>query len=112
VVKAVVLDRRIGIERPTITKDSYGAVVTTWALLATVWAEVVDELPSRSEAVEQGLATAKNRTRIRFRYRSDVTSDMRVTIRGATDRIFNIIGGPAEIGRHEYCEVMCEEYRP
>ena len=105
------LDRRITFEYPSVTADEYGAPVTTWKTLATVWANVQDVLPSRSEAVtQQVLSQSKNQTRIRFRYRADVNSAMRIVLRGATDRVFNIVGGPAEIGRHEYMEIMCEVY--
>lgn len=105
------LDRRITIEYPSVTADEYGAPVTAWRTLATVWANVQDVLPSRSEAVtQQVLNQAKNQTRIRFRYRSDVNSAMRIVLRGATDRVFNIVGGPSEIGRHEYMEVVGEVY--
>jgi hypothetical protein len=35
---------------------------------------------------------------------------MRITVRGATDRVLQIVGGPAELGRHEYTEIVCEAY--
>jgi SPP1 family predicted phage head-tail adaptor len=106
------LDRRICIEKKVVTRDpDYNTEVITWAVLATVWANVQDEMPSRSETTKEDLIVASRRARIRFRYRSDVTSAMRVTIRGAIDRVLQIIGGPAEIGeRHTYTEIMCEEY--
>lgn len=104
----VVLDRRCTIEVPTVTQGDYGEPINSWALLATVWCNVQDDLPSKSEAVQQGLVIAKNRARIRFRYLATVTSACRITIRGATDRTFNIVGGPAELGNHQYHEVYCE----
>jgi len=104
-------DRRITIEYPVSSTDpNYGTPITVWTLLATVWANVQDVLPSRSESVQQGLETARNQSRIRFRYRSDVTSAMRITVLGATDRVLQIVGGPAELGRHEYTEIVCEQY--
>ena len=111
VVNVGPLDKRISIEKKVVTKDpDYGTEVIAWALLATPWANVQDVLPSRSESVQQGLETARNQVRIRFRYRSDVTSAMRITVRGATDRVLQIVGGPAELGRHEYTEIVCEQY--
>ena len=105
------LDRRIIIEKKVVTQDpDYGTEVVTWATLATVWANVQDVLPSRSEAVQRGLEIARNQTRIRFRYRSDVTSAMRITLLDGTGRVLQIVGGPAELGRHEYTEVVCEAY--
>ena len=100
------LDTRIRIEYKVTTQDAdYGTPVITWTLLAVVWANVQDVMPSRSESVRQGLEGARNQTRIRWRFRSDVDSSMRVVI---GSRILAIIAGPAELGRHEYQEVVCE----
>lgn len=104
----VVLDKRATIEAPTVAQGDYGEPLSSWALLATVWCQVQDDLPSKSEAVQQGLVVNKSRARIRFRYLATVTSACRITVRGATDRVFQIIGGPAELGRHEYMEVLGE----
>ena len=104
----IVLGKRCTIESPTVGQGDYGEPIQTWAVLATVWANVQDDLPSKSEAVQQGLVVAKNRARIRFRYLSTVTSACRITVRGATDRVFQIIGGPAELGKHEFMEVLGE----
>lgn len=105
----VVLDRRITIEQPVSTSDgTFGTPVITWAPLAVVWAEVQDAIPSRSESVKMGLAVALNNVRVRYRYRTDVNSSMRIRISGPVERVLNIIAGPAELGRHEYSEVVCE----
>lgn len=116
------LNRQISIERKSVTQDStYGTETVAWVPLVAAagspvvaerfWAEVQDALPSRSESVRNGLAVAKNQTRIRMRHRSDVDSTMRITVHGSADVIFQIIGGPAEIGgRKAYLEMMCERY--
>jgi SPP1 family predicted phage head-tail adaptor len=115
------LDRRITIEQKSVTTDAtYGNQVITWVPLAyeagspsvaqKFWANVVDVQPSRSEAVKQGLVTARNQTRITIRYRSDVDSAMRVTVHGETDVIYQIVGGPAMIGRKQWLEMVCEKY--
>lgn len=106
----VKLDKRIYIEYPVLTQDAYGAAVTTWKILGVTWANVEDVIPSRSESVKQGLSMAKNQTRFRFRYRSDVTSAMRFVIRGDTDVVYSIVGGPAELGRRQYTECVGEVY--
>lgn len=104
----VVLDKRITIEQKVVTQDStYGTDIITWSVLATVWAEVQDVLPSRSESVKQGLAQARNQVRIRYRYRQDVDSSMRVRV---GTRTLQIVGGPAELGQHSYSEIVCESY--
>jgi len=104
------LDRRVTIEYPVAGQDTNsGRPVITWAVLAVVWAEVQDVMPSRSEGVRQGLIVARNQTRVRYRYRADVTSAMRMTVAGSPDRVLQIIADPAAIGsRNSYCEVVCE----
>jgi head-tail adaptor len=116
------LTRLITIERKQVTQDTqYGTEIITWVPLAVLpgspavveqfWAEVQDALPSRSESVLQGLAVARNQTRIRIRWRSDIDSSMRITVHGDTDVMYQIIGGPAEIrGRRIMLEMMCERY--
>lgn len=100
------LDRRIRLEERTSTLDD-GAPVNTWTLVATVYAELRDVAPSRSEAVKQGLAVARNQTRCRIRWRDGVTSAMRVVWDGVA---YNIVGGPAELGRREFMELVLERY--
>lgn len=90
---------------------SFGTEVVTWMRLALVWVEVYDLLPSRSESVRQGLATARNQVRIRMRYRPDVTSDMRIVVHGGgVDTVYEIVGGPAVLGRREALEMVCERW--
>ena len=121
-VAAGTLNRLITIERKQVVQDaSYGTEVITWVPLAVLpgspavaekfWAEVQDVLPSRSESVQQGLALARNQTRIRIRWRNDIDSSMRITVHGDADVVYQIVGGPAEIrGRRIMLEMMCEKY--
>ena len=120
-MRAGQLDRRITIERKVVTQDAtYGSEIITWTPLvvlpgsptvaASLWANVVDVQPSRSEAVKQGLSVATNQTRVTIRYRSDVDSSMRITVHGDTAVVDQIVGGPAMIGRKEWLEMMCERY--
>jgi SPP1 family predicted phage head-tail adaptor len=106
------LDKRITIEQKSVTQDpNYGTEVITWATLASrIPANVQDALPSKSESVANGIRIATQPARIRIRYRASITSDMRVTIHGATDRVCQIVGGPAEIGRREWLEMVVEAY--
>lgn len=120
-MRAGQLDRQVTIEKKQVTQDAtYGTDVVTWVPLVAqpgsptvaqrFWAQVQDVLPSRSESVTQGLAVARNQSRLRMRYRSDVTSDMRVIVHKATDAIYQIVGGPAVIGRNEWLEMVIEKY--
>ena len=110
---APILDRRITIRRKVVTKDpDYGSEVAEWEVFGEprMKAEVRDTLPSRSEQVKQGLRIAAQPSRIRMRYLSGVTSDMRVTIHGETDRECEIIGGPAELGRRKWLEMVVSSF--
>lgn len=105
------LDRRISIFRKVITQDAtYGTDIVSRVLLATVWANVQDILPSRAETtVQGGLELARNPTRIRIRWRADIDSSMEVDIWRPVPVTHKIIGGPSEIGQKEYLEIMCEK---
>ena len=121
-VSAGTLTRLITVERQQVVQDAnYGSQVVTWVPLAVLpgsppvaerfWAEVQDVLPSRSESVMQGLAVARNQTRVRIRWRNDIDSSMRITVHGDTDVVYQIVGGPAEIrGRRRMLEMICEKY--
>ena len=106
------LDRRITIEAKVVTIDpSYGTQTITWTAFASrIPAQVQDVLPSKSEAVAQGIRIATQPARVRIRYMSGITSDMRVVVHGVTDRLMQITAGPAEIGRREMTEFMVEHY--
>lgn len=99
-------DTQITIEQRTATQEStLGTFSYAWATFATVWAEVQDMLPSRAERIAEGIALQMRPVRVRLRYRSDVTGEMRVVIGGVT---YRIVGGPAELGRREGLELVCE----
>ena len=110
-IQAPNMDTRIRIEARSVTQDpTYGTDVVTWIPLATVWAEVMDVLPSRQQAEQtrQQLQVATQRSRVRMRYRTDVDSTMRCIIGGL---MHHIVSGPAEIGdRHSMIEFIAELY--
>lgn len=107
------LDRRITIQSRTVAIDDESRTeVVTWTDLETTWAQVQDVLPGRSEAARHGLQTATDQVRVRMRYRSDLNPGMRIVVLGDTNTILHIVGGPAEIGRRQWLEVLCERYVP
>jgi head-tail adaptor len=109
VISAGMLDRLIRIEAPQADTSFAGAGSGTWTLLAEVWAQVRDTLPSRAEKVGDGINMATRPARVRMWFRDDVTPAMRFV---SGDRIMQIVSGPAELGRREGVEFMVEEYRP
>lgn len=108
-IRADALDRRITFQAATATQDpATGAYVYGWddiAVCPTVWAQVRDVLSGSGEGIEDGIAMARRRVRIRIRYRSDITSDMRIMHDG---RKLRIIAPPAEIGRRRGLEIIGE----
>lgn len=101
----------ISIEFPVYeSPDGYGQRVVRWDRLDTVRAEVMDILPSRSEAVQNGLVQGRNQSRVRMLARRDITSDMRIIVHGETDRVLQIVAGPAGIERGSGIEFVCERY--
>lgn len=109
----------IRIERPVASSGFAGAGSGTWELVAEVRAEIKDALPSRAERLAGGINVATRPARVRMRYRSDVSPDMRfvlgahvvddeVIYTGA--RIMQITAGPAELGSREGVEFMVENY--
>lgn len=104
--------RQVSIDYPVYAEEgSFGPRVSRWDRLATFRAEVRDMLPSRSDAVRQGLEVARNQSRLRMRWRGDVDSTMRVIVHGDSDVVYQIVGGPAEIGgRKRMLELVLERY--
>jgi head-tail adaptor len=110
------LDRRITIQRPaTIVDPIYGPQDGGWEDVATrIPAQVWDDLPGQSESVQTGLRMADRPARVRIRYMRDLSSDMRVILHDGEDatgdRVCEISGGPAEIGRREMIELTVRTY--
>lgn len=104
------LDTRVRFEGKSVTQDSvYGTEVISWVPIATVWAEVQDLLPSRNqlENVRNGIQVALARSRIRMRYRTDINATMRCFIGSV---MYQVVSEPAEIGRHEFMELLIERH--
>lgn len=110
-MRAGTLNQLIRFERPNRVVDpAYGPQPSTWEEVDTVWANVQDVLPSRSESVAAGIRIAARPARIRIRYRDDITSDMRIVLLDRGNRVMQIVAGPAELGNREGIELMATEY--
>lgn len=99
----------IRIERPVADGGFDGAGSGGWSLVATVRAQILDGLPSRSEKLTDGANSNARPARVRMRFRADVTPDMRFVL---GSRIMQIVSGPAELGYRAGLEFMVEDYRP
>lgn len=87
------LDRRITVERASVTVDDFGGEVPTWSTLGEVWAEVTPI--SDGERWRAAEVAADVTTRFRIRWGLGVVVEDRVTYDGRT---YNIVG-VKEIGR-------------
>lgn len=99
------LDRKITIESPTEAQDAHGGTspaTTTWAVLDAVWARKVDLRGEEFQAAigAQSLVACK----FVIRWRSDVTTDMRIRHDGVTYNIRGVIA----LGRRDALELMAE----
>lgn len=101
------LDRRIELLKRSETRSpTTNEQIDSWPVIASVWASVLDVLPSRAERMTDAINVARRPCRIRMRWRDDVTPDMRVRVDG---RVLQIVAGPAQLGRREGLEIMAEE---
>lgn len=93
------------------TDENFGTTTGGWVPHADAWSHREDLMPSKDEGVLTGaVETASIRTRFRFRFRPDITSDMRVKVFHPIQRTMEIIGGPVEIGdRQSFMEILCQE---
>lgn len=105
------MDRLVRLEQPIADESLDGAGSGTWELVAEIWAEIVDLLPSRTdgERVANGLYFAERPARVRIRYRTDITNAMRLVLDG---RVMQIVTMPAELGRREALELMVKDFNP
>ena len=83
------LDQRITLQSKVAGVDSLGQDSTTWADVATVWAQAQ---PIRGrEFFAAGQTQSEVSVRFRIRYRSDVTEQMRVLWRSVAHDIEAVI---------------------
>lgn len=109
------MDRRVTFLVPGEVEDEvYGPQPGAWlqapGLAPRTPAQVLDNLPGQDESVQGGLEMANRPARLRMRYQRGITSDMRVMLHDEADTLFEITGGPAEIGRREWIEITIKAF--
>ncbi|WP_421863767.1 phage head closure protein [Parvibaculum sp.] len=95
---------RVTLQSPSRTPDGAGGAEVTWTNSAPVWAKVEDRGGSERLAGERLAAGTK--LRLTIRYRSGITTEMRVLW---NERALNIraVGDPD--GRKRFLVLDCEE---
>lgn len=113
------LDRRITIQRQQPVDDPiYGPQPPgpndPWLNFSPprIPAQVQDDLPSKNERIDGAVQVQERPARVRIRYMRGITPDMRIVLHEETDTIFQIVGGPAEIGRREWTEFTVKAFKP
>lgn len=97
------LNQRVALQQPATTVDALGQRVETWATVADVWAQA-QPLRGR-EFFAAGQVQSEASVRFRMRYRSGVTSAMRVLWR---DVPHAIVAEPIDVdGGQHTLEIMC-----
>jgi len=99
------LRHRVTLQKKSVVKDGEGIPTETWADVCSVMA-AVEPLRGREYFVAAA-ANAENTIRVRIRYRSDVTADMRVLY---GTRLLQIKSPPIDPeDRHRELHLMCME---
>jgi len=93
------MDRRISVERATLTTNAYGERVETWAALATVWADVTYRVGG-SESIQSEQIFSEQRVNFTIRY-SNTLSNLKTSDRVTYNSEIYQIEGVQEIGRNE-----------
>lgn len=98
-MRAGKLDRRIIIERQTVTVDAAGDRASAWAPVSTLRAEVVNLLTD--ETARDPGASTDSIIMFRVRFREDVTTSDRIVLDGRHHNICEV----REIGRRRALEI-------
>jgi len=102
------LDKEITFQRKVADDSFTSAGKEKWeTVVAGVYAEVKDILPSRAEKLADGLTIANRPARVRIRWREGITADMRILF---GTRTMQIVAGPVELDRRDGLEMMAEDY--
>ena len=99
-MRAGPLDRRVTIQRVTLTEDDYGGSVESWADLATVSAQVVQQ--SGREFLAAAQTQAEQRVLFRLRWIDGLSVLDRVSYGGRLHNIQDV----KELGRRAGVELM------
>ena len=84
------LNRVITIERPVITRDSFGSQIETWEILDQVWAEKRQTKGSSRFANNSNISVATRAATFRIRFNPAVNELMRVV--DDQQRVWGIVG--------------------
>ena len=99
------MDRRIVIERATLTTNTYGERAESWGTLATVWAEISYKYGSGTESIQSDQILTKQPVSFIIRY-SATTNGITPTDRVSYGGDLYQIEAIQEIGRAEGLRIV------
>lgn len=99
------MDRRIVIERATLTTNTYGERAESWGTLATVWAEISYKYGSGTESIQSDQILTKQPVSFIIRY-SATTNGVNPTDRVSYGGDLYQIEAIQEIGRAEGLRIV------
>ena len=98
------LKKRLILQSPTITRDSYGDAIPGWSTNTTVWGSL---LPlSGNEYFSQQAVQAEAQVRVIIRYNSSITTAWRISHGG---KYYAIVDIANENKRDRMLTIMCRE---
>jgi len=100
------LRERVTVQQASAARNSLGEAVLSWSDVATVWASV--EGVSAREALTAGQQETTVSHRVRLRYLTGLTQQMRFSWRGRTLDIVSLL----EHGNRSEHEAICQEQVP
>ena len=99
------LDRIITIEYPSISRDTFGSELRTWATLDQVWADKIPATGKERFVPGSNVQLATRAATWRIHYQPGITEVMRVV--DDEQRVWGIIG-LAVVGFNRYLDLICQ----
>lgn len=100
------LRERVAIQAETVTQNTSGEEIPTWATETTVWAQVLPGSISERFSNAAGQRASEITHTVRMRFRTDITPKKRFLWE---TRILEILGQMDPNGKRETLVVMCKE---
>lgn len=91
------------LQQPQAGQDAIGQPLTGWVEVARFWADI--RQTGGLEAIKAGAVTAKVQASIRLRYRTGISSGMRVL---CGDVAYNVLAVLPDLVGKEYTDLVCE----
>ena len=91
------------LQQPATGQDGTGQPLTGWVDVAQFWADI--RQTGGLEAIKAGAVTSKVQTSIRLRYRTGITSGMRVVCGGV---VYNILAVLPDLAGKGHVDLVCE----